>query len=613
MILRPRTVLWFGLLSLMLSCDGEDPPSNRAEAPPTVLYVDGASTAAGTGTQSRPFQTISEALAVVASGMTIRVAPGNYPEQITITTSLTLTGEGPATEIAGTANPSVRVTSAATVEIRDIEVHGLEAEAGVILDLEAVVLSGETAPALLANSASITMNGGAVRDAAAGGIEIHSGDLELSSVVVEGCVGHGIFADEVERVVITGGTFRELIGIAVRLDDSSTEISDVTIEDISSADPGTDDGHGISVSGGDLELRDSDLYRLATRGLVVRGGLIDVSGCEFAGSGLTAVAAMPSLSGEPSRGEVRDSAFEGNGTDVFASGSDLDVVGNYFTGSQHPILTDTSALRIDRNVFDATTDSFISLLQPEQTLIRDNRGRDTDGACLFVTYSQSPLLIDNNTFQFCRGNAISVSDSTNVTITNNAIDDVRQDLAFEDIGDGITLIDSSVTVEGNRISRAVGTGIGALRVEGTIASNEIEETQVGGIQLTDCRASEVVVRENRLSSVAGPGIIVLNSLALVDSNEAIDGVLSLDGFGDGIAIVDHSEARVIGNTCEDNQRNGIVILSGVEASVERNYLRRNDQYGIRVYCEHEGITESTVLVVDNEFTENGLGQYSGCE
>ena len=596
-----------------IGCDEEDPPSEPPDQQATTLYVDASAGSEGDGSRSRPFQTIGAALAVAEPGTTIHVASGAYPEQLTITTSLSLVGESTAAQVSGAGDPSIRISSSSTVEIRDLTIDGIAAESGVTLDLQSVTLTGATEPALTADAATITMNGGTVRDAGVGGLVISGGETELRSVTVERCAAFGISAVATESLLILGGTFRELTGVAIQLQDSSAEISGILVEDVTSHDPGTDDGHGISVWGGDLVVEESEIFRAATRGLVVRGGAIEVSDCEFAGSSLTAFAAMSDADGTPSTGSLRDSTFEGNGTDVFCSGSDLDIVSNYFNGSAHPILTDTSALRIDRNVFDDSNDSFISLLQPGVTMIRDNRGQGTEAQCVFITYATAGLLIENNTFQVCRSAGISVSDSVDVTIKGNAIRDIREDLTFGNIGDGISLIDSNVLVERNAISTVVGTGIGALRTEGVIASNDIEEAQIGGIQLTDCRSSEVVLRENHLEGVTGPGIIVLNSIALVDSNEAYSGVLSTDGFGDGIAIVDHSEARVVGNTCEDNARNGVVILSGVEVTIEDNHLRGNGQYGIRVYCESDGLEESTVTIGDNEIEGNGLGDSLGCD
>ncbi len=64
-------------------------------APLADLFVDAAANCLnGTGSAASPFCTIGEALAVAVSGDVIRIAPGTYPEELTVNTDVQLLAQG---------------------------------------------------------------------------------------------------------------------------------------------------------------------------------------------------------------------------------------------------------------------------------------------------------------------------------------------------------------------------------------------------------------------------------------------------------------------------------------------------------------------------------------
>jgi parallel beta-helix repeat protein len=75
-------------------------------ASPTTWYVANGGSNSNTGTFQHPFATIEYAIGHATSGDTIMVGPGTYPEQLTITESLTLEGAGSTTIIAPTSMTS---------------------------------------------------------------------------------------------------------------------------------------------------------------------------------------------------------------------------------------------------------------------------------------------------------------------------------------------------------------------------------------------------------------------------------------------------------------------------------------------------------------------------
>lgn len=604
--------VWILLLVLPLAACTEDPPATEDPTPSMTLFVSATSSPGGDGSQDAPFQTVAEALVAAPVGATINVAEGIYLEEIRIEQRVELVGDGGAS-LQAADGPAVVVASNEAVVIESLGIRGLAIEAGSIVDLNSVVIEGGESPALSAEDAELNVVGGRIWGGHSGCISVEGGTTVLTDVVIESCSLFGLSAVSVVSLFLSGLEINEITGVAILLTDSDATIDEIAIQDIRSSEINTDDGHGISATGGDLTVDRSTFSRVETRGVVVRGGALRVANSSFTGTRLTALAIMPDFEGVPGTADVIDCQFESNSTDVFVSGSTVSVVGSMFTDSMHPILTDTSELLVERNVFQDIRDSFISLIQPGPTTIRDNRGQYSDATCLFGSYADDGLEILNNTFTHCRGAGISISDSTGVTIADNSLEDIREDLAFPNVGDGLTIIDCDVVIENNSITRTVGTGIGALRVTGVIEGNEIQDSKIGGIQLTDCRQGDLDAIGNTLDRVVGPGFMVLNSQVVLRDNVAQNGLISPEGFGDGIALADGSDATVTGNQLESNARNGLVVLGGVTATIQNNTISNNREYGIRVYCESDDLEESDVILSDNQFADNGSGETSLCD
>ncbi len=602
-------VLWVG--AACAAC-AEDPPPTEDPSLRMSFFVDADSASGGDGSQNAPLQTVAAALAMAPPGATINVAEGVYVEQIRIEQRVELVGDGGVT-LQATEVPTLLIDSNEAVVLESLTIHGAAVEAGSIVDLSSVGLVGGESPALTAADSELNIVGGRISGGQSGCISVEGGTVSVTDVLVESCSGFGLSATTVESLFLSGLELSEITGVAILLTESNVTADEISIQDVASDQVNTDDGHGISATGGVLTIDRSSFSRVETRGVVVRGGDLTITNSAFTGAGLTALAIMPAFEGPEGTAEILDCQFESNSTDVFVSGSTASITGCMFTESMHPILTDTSALVVERNVFEDIRDSFVSLIQPRQTVIRDNRGQYSDAACVFSSYADDGLEILNNTFTHCRGAGISVSDSADVEIADNSLEDIREDLAFPNVGDGLTIIDSHVRVANNRIVRTVGTGIGALRITGTIEGNDIQDSNIGGIQLTDCRQGDLEMIGNSLDRIVGPGFMVLNSEVVLRDNVAQNGTLSPEGFGDGIALADGSEATVIGNQLTDNARNGLVVLGGVQATIEDNTISNNREYGIRVYCESDDLEESDVILIDNEFRDNGSGETSLCD
>lgn len=578
-----------------------------------ALYVDQSAPAGGDGSQGSPLRTIAEAISAAEPQSTIHIADGDYLEQVEITLPVTLSGAGTGTVLGQLGNePAVTITSATDeVVIRDMELIGLSVTSTAV-HLEGVTLTGQELPALEVNAGTLLIEGGRFYGVG-GGMEITGGNVEAREVLFEDLEPFGVSGTDVDNLLLVDCQWNDIRGKGVQLVDSDAELLRPRMEDIVSTE--TVEGNGVDATGGSLVVNEGQFARIAVRGVVARSGAVDILGSEFTGIALTGVAIFADETGVASQGTVRDSEFADlSGTSLYIAASDVDVIGNYFEsiGMMGILASDDATLTIQRNVFEDSTGSPISLLQTGHSEITDCIINGANETCIFVSYGSGDLLIENNTVTGCLSSAISVSDRTGFSILNNAISEIGLDQAFG-ISNGISLLDAEGTVEGNHISDMPDTGIMTVRSAGSISSNEFETLEGAAIQVTDSTAATVVVDGNTITDALGPGIIAINSNIQVTGNTITGSRLSADGFGDGIAITSGSDAQVLDNDCLDNAQNGIVVIEGVTAHVDGNLLRQNGLFGLRVFCESDGVLPSTVTVGENLYGANGLGPSNTCD
>ena len=607
---------WPTVLAVVLlvgGCPDEPDVVDDVDTTPRALYVDQSASIGGDGSQEAPLRTIAEAIEAAEPQATIHIADGDYLEQVEITLPVTLSGAGTGTLLGQLGSePAVTITSTTDeVVIRDMELVGISITSASV-HLDGVTLTGQEHPALAADQGALLIEGGRLYGFG-GGMEITGGDVEAREVLFEDLEPFGVSGTDVESLLLVDCQWRDIRGKGVELVDSDAELLRPRMEDIASTD--TVEGNGADATGGTLVVNQGQFARIAVRGIVARSGEVEILGSEFTGIALTGVAIFADESGVAALGTVRDSEFADlSGTSLYIAGSDVDVIGNYFesVGMAGILASDDSTLTIQRNVFEDSSGSPISLLQVGNTEITDCIVNGADETCVFVTYGSGDLLVENNTLTGCLSSAISVSDRTGFSILNNAISEIGLDPAFG-LSNGIAVLDAEGTVEGNHISDMPDTGIMLVRSAGSVSSNELETLDGAAIQVTDSTTEAVVIDGNTITNALGPGIIAVNSNVEITENTITGSRLSADGFGDGIAITSGSEAQVLNNNCLENARNGIVVIEDVTAHVDGNLLRQNGEFGLRVFCESDGVLPSTVTEGENLYGANGLGPSNTCD
>jgi hypothetical protein len=154
--------------------------------------------------QHTSYPTISEAVAVAPSGATVLVCPGTYPEQVTITTPLTLRGIFPSSP------PVISPPSSGLTEPQ-INVNGEFNSSSLVVNLGSLVVDGSGSSGIAGvsyNSASGQINHLEVRNQTTGMFLVGAIDGPIATVNVsdsyihnfssEGITAHGL---DVEFVV----------------------------------------------------------------------------------------------------------------------------------------------------------------------------------------------------------------------------------------------------------------------------------------------------------------------------------------------------------------------------------------------------------------------------
>lgn len=266
-IVGPSRAAAFALLGLALPVASSAPAT--ADTPASnVLYVAKTSTcsdtAADSGSEGRPFCTISAAAGVVEPGQTVLVEAGDYPESVTITRSGT--ADAPITFVSNNsslnlayvrgqsttqgANPAFTVSGAQHVVLRGFYTTAPSGAASVLIDHssdvtvdQAALNSSTGAPAvrITGTSSDVTLSRTSVTHLTNGspGVEIDAGAsgtvLSADSIFSPYAANHapGIAVSGAPGTVITGDTVVGYCepGIVLAGDSSGSTVKNDVVEE----------------------------------------------------------------------------------------------------------------------------------------------------------------------------------------------------------------------------------------------------------------------------------------------------------------------------------------------------------------------------------------------
>jgi len=578
------------------------------------LWVAEGAPAGGDGAPSRPLPTLAAALQLVEADCTLHLAKGLYrlPSRVAAPGRLIIEGASRAhTLLAGReAGAGAWFEGMGALELRRLTLQAY---------LDVQLRSVQIAQLSLGGPDS--------------GLRISGADgLQVQSLSVAG--GGGLHVESVKQLSLSAASFT---GPAARLrlvDVSSAELSELSFTDVSGpalvleqtrasldglliervADDPADaalGGDGVVVQGGGLALANAEIRQVADRGLVFDGAEGTVTALNASGSGRGLIMTLGG-----SQVHVQQSTLEDSGVLLYVSAAELVVDGSELRrGTTAGLLGGQGAVvRIVDSTFEDCPQGHISLLGEGSagTIERCTFRNAAQATCLSFSNTAGELRVLDNTIQACAGGGVDALRVADLQVRGNAISDIRFDVLFGTVANGISFIDSMGSAADNDIFDSLGTGVSTLRSVILIESNRIGPVDSSGISVVDPSPEPTVVSQNTITAATGTGVVVLATLAEVRSNRIEDTVRDASsGLGDGVAFGMGGDVVVADNTCVGNIFNGVIFMDGARGQVQGNHLQDNGMFGVMEFCM-QGLAPNEVTVSGNTFEGNRLGEVERC-
>ncbi|MBY8882308.1 right-handed parallel beta-helix repeat-containing protein [Actinacidiphila acidipaludis] len=286
------------------------------------------------GVRKGAFHTIADALRAAANGDEIRITAGDYQERLLVDRQVTLTAEdGPGTvRITPPAPGLPALEVAASAVLRGLAVLGADRQRPVVLvtggavELQDCHVAGGRLEIL--RSASLTLTGGVVRDAALAGVHADtSGTLTVHDTVIEEIDGTGVVVAGTATAQLTSTTFRSVRGSAIRARGESRAV----VRGCEILAPGRNGllvEERAAVVMEDCRLRDTAAEAVRVLGSAVRDGEQDteagvrITGGEASGAGAAGVLATGTSDVRLAEFRISDCAAAGVAVD---SGARVEV------------------------------------------------------------------------------------------------------------------------------------------------------------------------------------------------------------------------------------------------------------------------------------------------
>ncbi|HET7698019.1 MAG TPA: right-handed parallel beta-helix repeat-containing protein [Vicinamibacterales bacterium] len=182
----------------------------------------------------------------------------------------------------------------------------------------------------------------------------------------------------------------------------------------------------------------------------------------------------------------------------------------------------------------------------------------------------------------CRENLLIPSEVLRITLDGQGkttIDppDARRP-AVQVLGREVTI--KGFTVTGGTFGIAINRG-----ATGTIDRNTVRNASISGLEVSHNGFARIV--NNTVERNQQEGILILGSasahIGIIGTDDQIPSPnVVRDNGRDGIQVLRGSTARIIGNTISGNGRNGLTVQQASHADVAGNMFDGNAQHGIRV-------------------------------
>ncbi|MBW2455849.1 MAG: right-handed parallel beta-helix repeat-containing protein [Deltaproteobacteria bacterium] len=519
--------------------------SETTTTPGSTLYVDETAAEEGDGSAEHPFRTVRQALEVDRPFDTISVAPGAYPIPSPWTVDATL-----------------RVVGASAEETT------LEAEPG------SARIEWASTAALTFASLGFTAP-----------LNFADGQLDLANVAFSGAVGP-----------------------ALAVDTASARLQQVTVSEVIEVAGQAGSGDGVTVTGGTFEWTGGSTTDVPDRGLVLLGTTATLADLTLA----SVTRAPLTVSDGASVTAQRITIAEVN-IAVFVDEASLELTESTISGAATAglLASPGSTTTVTDSAFTDCPEGHVALIgsAASLTLERNSFKNATNNVCVSAAQTSGLVVIRDNQIDGCAGGGITLSGLSGAVVEGNDVRNITPDPIFQEIADGISLLDGQATFTGNTVVHTDGYGISFIRGRGTIDGNVVGPVDGVGISIVEPGAERVVVSGNTVTEAQGAGVMVLQAEADVTNNTISETIfLGSEGLGDGIAFGLGADVHATGNQIWDNGTNGIVFLDGVTGELTGNTLTDNNLYGIKEHCT----ALNQVTIGTNVFSGNGLGETDLC-
>ncbi|MEV4615740.1 PKD domain-containing protein [Kitasatospora sp. NPDC049258] len=229
-----RSARTAAVAALVLSVTGILPVAGSAQAEAENLYVDGKNprcSDAGAGSQAVPYCTVSAAARAVRPGQTVRIAPGEYPEQVELTVSgtpaapITFTATAPQEVGVGGSQPhAFTLTGVHDVRLTSLVARTTARESVLVTDSTGITLDRielDSGLRVTGRSSDVTVSRSFLTGAgsAAGAVVVDPGVVRtvLTTNEISGGAPRGVAVTDAPGTVVTANTVQQSCGLAVEL------------------------------------------------------------------------------------------------------------------------------------------------------------------------------------------------------------------------------------------------------------------------------------------------------------------------------------------------------------------------------------------------------------
>ena len=572
----------------------EPPPPPSTDGLRVDLYVDASARPGGTGSSSRPFRSITEAVGKAASrNDVILVRPGIY--------SPSLTGE---VLPIGSPGPGLNRIPEGVLLIGS-------GAAETIIDAENTLRDGSPVNAMGVGADGVRIAGFTVRNSSAVGIFLlNSDNAIIDSNFFIGNGRFGVGASGTGGLVLNGN-------VARANNETGFSVASAPVRSVSNPPPGCPSSFGACIIRNIANEHSRDGFLMTT------GGDYQVIENTAMNNGISGIEINNRGNATPLNSRVLDNLTANNGGVLFPfSGTGIlitefahaeEISGNQVVNNRPggiAVFEDATAVRVEDNVIQNSKQNGL-IIQKRSYVesVTGNQVVDSGLAGIFVENSaevdnmNGNLVQNNGTCSNCtaaKGGLAILGDSVVRTVHDNSFD--RNSLGMQ-IANG----SMAETVTQSTFNNSGGGGV-LVRQNSSIpnfSDNEVRNNR--GASSVALDESSGMIARCEITAPAGVGVSLFQASTLMMQESSVSNALA-----EGIAVYEGSQLDLSFVDVLNNGDSGILTAgAGTAATIADSAVTGNNGYGLNAQGE-SSITCTGSTVVSGNAQGQTLGNVTGC-